>query len=171
MKSASQRIELAANVLIVIAALLLIGVIVQRYFIGSPQKAEQSARMQPTLGKKVNLGDTDFSQTAKTVVLALQTNCGYCNQSAPFYKRLVEQTKNKNIKFVAVFPTLAADGNRHLSELGINGFEVRQAPISDLDAGGTPTLIITNDKGEVTDFWVGKLPAEKEAEVLDKLNS
>ena len=171
MKTKSQKLEVVANVLIVVVALLLIGVIVQRYFLGSSPPDNQSARMQPTVGKKVNLNETDFSLAPKTVVLALQTTCGYCNQSAPFYKRLLEETRNKNIKFVAVFPTPAGESAKHLSELGINGFEVRQAPISDLDASGTPTLIITNDKGEVTNFWVGKLPPDKEAEVLNELNS
>jgi hypothetical protein len=38
-------------------------------------------------------------------------------------------------------------------------------------AGFTPTLILTNEKGEITHFWVGMLPAEKENEVISRLNS
>ncbi|HSK70047.1 MAG TPA: hypothetical protein VK892_00020, partial [Pyrinomonadaceae bacterium] len=77
----------------------------------------------------------------------------------------------RNIKFVAVFPTKVEDSTRYLTEHGLNGFEVKEAPISALDASGTPTLILTNDRGEVTHFWVGKLPAEKEAEVINQLKS
>lgn len=170
MNKINQRVELAANVLIIVVAVLLIGVVVQRYLLSSPT-GDPSARVQPTVGKKINLTDVNFSEKPRTVLLALQTTCHFCNESAPFYKRLVEETKGKNIKLVAVFPTTVEDSARHLNELGVTGFEVKQAPISALDASGTPTLIITNDKGEVTNFWVGKLPAEKETEVINQLNS
>jgi thiol-disulfide isomerase/thioredoxin len=171
MSKINQKIELAANVLIVVVALLIIGVIVQRYFFSSPTAANQMPRQQPTVGRKVNLEKVDFSANPKTVVLALQTTCGYCNESAPFYKRMLAEASGKNIKFIAVFPTPVEDSIKHLEKLGINGFEVKQAPISALEASGTPTIIITNDKGEVTNYWVGKLPADKETEVINQLGS
>lgn len=171
MNKLNQRAELAANLLIVIVAILLIGVIGHRYLFSSPPVAEQSARVQPTKGKKINLADVNFSEAPQTVILALQTTCGYCTQSAPFYKRLIEETKGKNIRFVAVFPTEIEESTRHLTDLGVTGIEVKQAPISALDASGTPTLIIANEKGEVKNFWIGKLPADKEAEVINQLNS
>lgn len=171
MNKINYRVELAANVLIVVVAILLIGVVVQRYFFSSSITASQKARVQPIVGKKVNLENIDFSAQPKTVLLALQTTCHFCNESAPFYKKLIEQAKGKNIKFVAVFPTPVADSTKHLAELGITGFEVKQAPISQLDASGTPTLIIANSKGEVEKFWIGKLRTEKESEVVNQINS
>lgn len=175
MKKINQRIELVANALIIIVAVLLIGVLVQKYIFSSADGHENhdhsAARVQPTVGKKLDLAEVNFSEKPRTVLLALQTTCRYCNESADFYKRLVEETKGKNIKLVAVFPTPVEDSARHLNELGVTGFEVKQAPISALDASGTPTLIITNDKGEVTNFWIGKLPAEKESEVINQLKS
>lgn len=171
MNKINQKVELAANILIVIVALLLIGVITQRYFFSSPTIVGQPQRQQPTLGKKVNLESVDFSAQPKTVVIALQTTCGFCNESAPFYKRLLEETKGKNIKFIAVLPTPVAESTKHLAELGITGFEIKQAPITLLEASGTPTIILTNNKGEITDFWIGKLPVDKESEVIKQLNS
>src|SRR5688572_6578656 len=105
MNKVNEKVELVANVLIVVVALLLIGVFVQRYFFSSPTAANQPQRQQPTVGKKINLENVDFSAQPKTVVIALQTTCGYCNESAPFYKRLLKESEGKNIKFVAVFPT------------------------------------------------------------------
>jgi thioredoxin-related protein len=169
MNKINQRIELAANVLIIIVAVLLGGMIAQKYLFSTPDGS--SARVKPTVGKTLSLSDVNFSEKPRTVLLALQTTCRYCNESADFYKRLVEETKGRNIKLVAVFPTKVEDSARHLTELGVTGFEVKQSPISALDASGTPTLIITNDKGEVTNFWVGKLPAEKETEVINQLKS
>ena len=170
MSKVSGKIETVANVLIIIVALLLIGVIVQRYFFAKPEPS-QRAQIEPTVGKQINLPDENFSAQPKTVVLALQTGCHFCNESAPFYKRLVESAKGKNIKIVAVFPTPVEESAAHLNQLGVTGMEVKQAPISALDASGTPTLILTNQKGEVTNYWVGKLSADKEQEVINQINS
>lgn len=171
MNKINQKVELAANCLIVVVALLLIGVLVQRYFFSSANPDQAAARVQPTVGKKINLENFDFSAQPKTVVLALQTTCKYCNESAPFYKRLIESTKDKPVKYVAVFPTPVEESAKHLQELGITGVEVRQTPINQIDVSGTPTLILTNANGEVEQFWLGKLPADKESDVINKINS
>lgn len=170
MSKLSQRVELTANVLIIIVALLLVGFIVQRYFFAKPDNGQQ-ARVTPTIGKPVNLSDENWSAQPKTVVLALQTTCHFCNESAPFYKRLIESAKAKNIKIVAVFPQTIEESTAHLKQLGLNGMEVRQASISVLDTSGTPTLIIANQKGEVANYWLGRLTPEKETEVINTLNS
>lgn len=168
MSKLSQRVELTANILIIVVALLLTGLIGQRYFFA---RSNKQAEIMPTIGKTVNLPNEDWSAQPKTIVLALQTTCHFCNDSAPFYKRLVEHAKNKNIKIVAVLPQSVEESTAHLTKLGLSGLEIKQAPISVLDTSGTPTLIIANQKGEVTSFWVGKLPPEKETEVINTLNS
>lgn len=170
MSKLSQRLELTANILIIVVALLLVGVIVQKYFFAKPgQLPPEGAK--PTIGKLVNLPNENWSAQPKTVVLALQTNCHFCNESAPFYKHLVETVKDKNIKIVAVFPQTVEESTAHLNRLGVSGVEVKQAPISTIDASGTPTLILTNQKGEVTNYWVGKLTPSEEAEVINQINS
>ena len=170
MSKLSQRIELTANILIIVVALLLVGFIGQRYFFAKSVENQQS-RLTPIIGKPVNLPNQDWSAQPKTIVLALQTTCHFCNESTPFYKRLIESVKDKNIKIVAVLPQSVEESTAHLTKLGLSGLEIKQAPISVLDTSGTPTLIITNQKGEVTNFWVGKLPPEKETEVINTLNS
>jgi len=34
---------------------------------------------------------------------------------------------------------------------------------------GTPTLLLVNEKGEISNSWVGKIPKEKEKEVISQL--
>lgn len=172
MEKFSKKTEFVANLLIIITAVLLIGITIHGYFGNSEVSTNKpSVRIQPTVGKKLNLEKVNFAENPKTVVLALQTTCRFCNESAPFYKRLLEETKGKNVKFIAVFPTSVEDSQKHLTQLGITGFEVQQAPISQLDASGTPTLILTNSRGEVEKFWVGKLPQDKESEAINSINT
>ena len=68
-------------------------------------------------------------------------------------------------------PTGVEESKAHMDELGLTGLEIKRMPLDSIRVGGTPTLILTNDKGEVTDYWVGRLTSDKEIEVINKLNS
>jgi thioredoxin-related protein len=171
MSKINQKIELIANVLIIVVAILLIGVIAQRYFFSPSTTLNQPARVQPAVGTKINLPDTEWSKQPKTLILALQKGCHFCSESAPFYQRLRESVQDKNVRLVAVLPGVQEESAAYLNELGLPNLEVKQSPLDTLQVSGTPTLILTNDKGEVTHFWVGKLSPEKEKEVLEQLTS
>lgn len=171
MSKTYQKVELTANVLIIIVAVLFGAVLVQKYFFGVPIASNQSARAQPTIGSRINLSDVDWANQPKTLILVLQTGCHFCNESAPFYKRIIESVQNKNVKLIAVFPSNKEESAAHLNDLGLTNMEVKQLPLNSLQVSGTPTLILTNDKGEVTDYWIGKLSPDREMEVINKLNS
>jgi len=163
----SSKVELTANILIIVVAVFFVVVLAQKYFFYSANKQVQ---IQPTVGMKVNLPDIDWSKQPKTLILALRADCRFCNESTPFYQRLLAEAKPANVKLIAVFPTTVEESTAYLNELGLQGFEVRRSPLNNLQVGGTPTLILTDDKGEVTNYWVGKLPSDKEDEVINKLN-
>jgi hypothetical protein len=171
MNRINQKVEVTANILIIVVAVLLIGVLSHRYFFKPTTIVDPNSRLRPTVGKKIKLADVNFADNRHTVILALQKTCRFCNESIPFYKRLLAETKDKNIRIIAIFPSPVEESTKYLAEHGIHGFEVKQAPISVLDASGTPTLVITNDKGEITNFWIGKLPAEEEVQVIEQVIS
>ena len=168
---AYQKVEFASNILIIVVSLILGVILVQKYFLAPSKTLSRPNQIDPVIGSKVNLPDMAWSPQSKTLILAMQTGCHFCNESMPFYKRLIEATKDKNIKLVAVFPTSVEDSTAHLDSLGIKNLEVKQMPLTNIQVRGTPTLILTNSDGEILNFWVGKLPPEKEAEVIDKLSS
>ncbi len=170
MSKLNQKAELAANFLIIVVAVLLIGLIVQKLFFNATE-VNKKAKIQPVVGSKLNLSEVNFSNQPKTLVLALQKGCRFCSESAPFYKRIIENIQNKNVKLVAVFPTSIEENKAHLNELGLINLDVKRSRLEDIQVSGTPTLILTNEKGEITDYWVGKLPPDKETEVINKLNS
>jgi len=171
MSTINEKVELSTNILIGVAAIALIGFLAQQFLSTTSKTPTQPEQAHPTIGKRVSLPDIDFSTSPKTLVMVLQTTCHFCNESMPFYRRLAEQVKGKGVRLVAVFPTTVDEGVRHLAEWGITQMEVRQADLSVLDSSGTPTLILTNDQGEVVNYWIGKLRPEKEIEVLDQISS
>lgn len=168
MEKINQKIELVANIFIILLVLGIGIVLVQNYLLAAPPNRQ--VQIEPKIGSQMNAPDVDWSQQPKTLILALKAGCRFCNESAPFYKRVVETVKDKNIKLVAVFPTEIEESAKHLNELGLTNVEVKRSSLGSLQVGGTPTLILTDNKGEITDYWVGKLSPDEETKVLNKLN-
>lgn len=165
MSSLHKRIELLANVAIIVVAILIGVVLVQRFFFaGTVQPSKQIA-----IGSKVSLPGVEWDKNGKTLVLVLQKGCRFCSESAPFYQRLAQATAAKGVKLIAVLPQSTDEGHEYLNTLSVPIIDIRQASLSSLNVSGTPTLILVNDKGEVAASWVGKLPSDKESEVLAQL--
>jgi len=163
-----KKIELIANVAIIALAVLVGAVLVQKFFF-SKNVPSGTARPTIAVGSKLDLPGVDWAQNHKTLVLALQKGCHFCSESAPFYQRLVQGAAAKNVKLVAVLPQNLADSREYLNTLALPVIEIRQAQLGSLNVSGTPTLILVDDKGQVAASWTGKLPTDKESEVLARL--
>lgn len=162
----TKQLETITNFAIILAVIMLGYFFVQKYFLS---KNSQSPSTEIAKGTKISLSGIDWQANQKTVLLALQKDCQFCSESMSFYKVLVEKSKGKDIKLVAVFPDSSEDGLQYLKENGVDIQEVRQAGKDEFNIKGTPTLILVNNKGEVENSWIGKLPSGKENEVMDNL--
>ncbi|MGI8656533.1 MAG: hypothetical protein ACR2LC_15115 [Pyrinomonadaceae bacterium] len=169
MKNLTKRIEVAANVAIIIVALLVGVVAVKRYLVND-QRAPLNKEI--IAGSKISLQNVDWTRNDQTLLLVLQKGCRYCSESASFYRRLAQSvaTGHSNTQLIAVLPQNASEGSAYLNELNVP-IEAKQATVGSLGASATPTLILVNKAGEVKASWVGKLPAEKEAEVLGHIET
>lgn len=67
---------------------------------------------------------------------------------------------------LAVLPQPIGDAQKYLSNAGVHVDEVRQVPLNTLGVSGTPTLLLVNEVGVVTDVWVGKLQPNQETQVM-----
>jgi hypothetical protein len=171
MSAFARRIEVAANVAIVVVALLLGGVLVRKYLLDAPAP-ERAAAEGVAPGTKVTLPDLDWSQKEAHLLLVLHRECRYCTESAPFYRRLAQAAGERaDVQLVAVLPHEVDAGLEYLSKLEVSVAEVRRADPSALGARGTPTLLLVDKTGTVTGAWVGKLPPEKESEVFERLRA
>jgi thioredoxin-related protein len=169
MSSLPRRVELLANIAIIIVAILLGVVVVNRYLLpASPKpKSVEAAQIKP--GVKLSLSGVDWDKGGKTLLLVLSTNCHYCTESAPFYQQLARRKDGReDLRIMAVLPQNPGEAQEYLGDHGITVDEIRQAVPGALYARATPTLIIVDRSGSVVESWVGKLPPEKEAEVLNR---
>lgn len=166
MNNLYRKIELLANVSIILVALLIAGVLLRNYF--APAQPEPIAGIP--VGNKVQLPDVDWERNGKTLLLVLKKGCHFCTESAPFYQRLVRETAGRgNVRLVAVLPDEVDESKQYLGDLGIPLDEVRQASPYSLGVGGTPTLILVDGAGKVSASWVGRLAPDKETDVLNRL--
>ena len=72
---------------------------------------------------------------------------------------------------IAVLPHDVSRGQAYLGQLGFTADDVKQSQLEAIGVRGTPTLILVDDKGAVKESWVGKLPPDKESEVLKRLRA
>ena len=176
-----KRLEVLANIAVVITSVVLCTVLVKKYFFSptkqeAPVEAVQSkspasgASQRPSIqaGTKISLPGIDWSKSTRTVVLALSTTCHFCSESAPFYQKLQQQKPN-GVRLVAVFAQPVEDSRNYLNKLGVSVSDVVQSSLGSVGASGTPTLLLVDNEGSVIGSWVGKLSESEAARVISQV--
>lgn len=168
MSSFAKKVEMAANVAIIVVAVLLIAIATRQYLLPKQTPPAQAhARKIPQSGDSVALANVDWRKNGKTLLLAVSTTCHYCTVSGPFYQRLVKE--HGNAQLIAVLPQTVGEGQTYMKKLGVEIADVRQVSFNDLRIVGTPTLILIDEGGKVTDVWQGALQPDEENEVSSRL--
>ncbi len=175
MRDLAKKVEVAAHIAIIVVALLLGVILVKNYLLPrNEQQANAPARPQQLVasGTRLSLPDVDWARNRRTLVAVLSTTCRFCTESASLYQQIAaERSKRDDVKTIALFPQPVADAQQYLNQLGVTVDEIKQVEPSAVNARGTPTLLLVDETGTVKRVWVGKLPPDKEAEVLTQLRS
>ena len=166
--SLSGKIETAANAATIVIAVLISIVLVKTYVLPKPASQQSSVVFVPDVvrGKKIDghLMGVDWAKNHRTLVLAISTTCHFCKDSVPFYRKL--GAAEKGVKTVAVLPQSIIESQQYLSDAGVHVDEVKQVSLNALGVRATPTLLLVDDSGAVTDVWIGKLQPDLENQVL-----
>jgi hypothetical protein len=171
MGSVYKRIELVTNVSIIVVAVLLTTVIVRSYLHDRSRTSQSQPPEMIKPGMKFSLADFDWSKKDSHIVLVLQKGCHFCSESAPFYQQLARGLANRtDVELVAALPQNAGDAHQYLNEIQLPITEVRQVDMASTKIRGTPTILLIDKTGTVTDIWIGKLQPDKELEVLNRLH-
>ncbi len=87
----------------------------------------------------------------------------------PFYRRLVVVDRGDTQIVVVAPPRDAGVIGDYLASEGVAPDSVVFLGSGLLPVGGTPTLLMVDRDGVVTNAWIGLLDNEREAEVIDAL--
>jgi hypothetical protein len=163
-----KKIEVTANIAVILIAILLGYALIKTRIFPTPQPTQTKPKVD--LAKLPQLG-IDWSQSNQTLLLSLSRDCRFCTESAEFYRRLTQERSGPTkTRLIAVFPQPISDGLKYLEQLEVSVDEVKQYPNQATVASATPTLILVGRSGNVLGVWTGKLTSDKEEEVWQKVN-
>jgi hypothetical protein len=135
-----------------------------------PARPAARSSLTNPIGQKLSLPGVDWQKNGRTLVFALQTGCRFCSESGPIYQRLAEQRKRfGDTRFVAVLPQTVEESKAFLDQLGVQVDTILQGSLANIGVRGTPTLLLVNSAGVVTEAWSGRLRPEAEQAVLARL--
>jgi thioredoxin-related protein len=172
MDKLTRRLNRGANIVICVVVILIVVVFARNYLL-SHRSAAEDADYRIPVGTKVSLDGIDWARNGQTLLLVLRKGCRFCEESVPFYRRLAtEATAGKtSTRIIAVLPQEVGESKQYLSSLNAPLNDVRQSALDVLGVQGTPTLILVNSQGQVTESWAGKLPPEQETAVLERIEN
>ena len=158
------RIEAVANV-IVIAFAVVVGSVFLKDRLSPPAPEPDAVKAGDKLA---NLDGWDWAAHDQTLVLGLRKGCHFCEDSAPFYQRLIAQQRQggSNSTIVAVFPDTADTAKEVLQSEGLGVQAVGGVPLGTMKISGTPTLLLVDRSGTVLNTWIGMLSPRQELEVI-----
>ncbi len=165
-------LDTVANIAIILVCAIAAFVLVRQHFFnqnaqgGRPPEIEAGDQFKE-LGQVVPAG------TDRALVVALAPDCHFCEESMPFYKRLVEERNRKGskVKVIAAvgLEEAKAEEQKKLDSAGVSPDALVVLPFDDIKLRGTPTIVLVDNQGEVHNVWIGKQPASGEEEILETL--
>ena len=163
------HLELATNIAVLLVALAVLSLFAANYFQRPP--APQAGLHNGT--RIAQLPPLDYRSATQTMLIVMSVTCNYCQESTPFYRRLIEaaQQRSKELRLVMVFPNPAAEVKTYMEQQHLSAEAVSGADLKALKVTATPTIILVDSSGSVADFWIGKLSSEGERQVLRAISA
>lgn len=156
-----RSLEIAANIAILVVAIIIVRNLV---WPNAPEQEPQG----PAVGSTISLAGVKWDEGA-TLVLVLQKGCRFCEESSDFYRKLHDERSGSRPRMIAPVPGDKSDIANYLAQQGVVVDEILNPSLSDINVPFTPTLLLVDRSGKVSDVWVGKLVSTKEAEVSRRL--
>jgi glutaredoxin len=124
-------------------------------------------------GEMLSVGSTmpdlpgvSFRQTERTLVIFTQRSCPFCEQSTPFWKRLLLEREQRHsaLRIIAVSGDSVETTRQYFTQhdLSADGFVSVLLPVR-----ATPALLLVDTTGVVRRNWIGRPPnAAAEDEII-----
>jgi hypothetical protein len=157
------RLEVSAHVCVIAVAVASLGLIAEKRFFPAKPKTFSIKRL---LGKRFELPGVDWHATPLNTVLIINTHCHFCNESIPFYRRLIATTSDsRSLSVVSTEPVDAVKA--HLSRYNLKIERVYQIPVPrESMLSVTPTVLVIDSGGIIRHALIGKLNSEQENSLL-----
>lgn len=161
-----RKLETATNLAVLVAALL-----VAAYFVGLFIARAKRPEPTPEAGPGIRLAlpeAFDFAAHDRTLILAIQEDCSYCEASIPFYVEITDRLGGgcSELGVVAALPNPPASADAFLDKAGLQIPRLANTSLASLGITGTPTVLLVDREGTVLDVWVGELSEDGQEDIL-----
>jgi hypothetical protein len=166
------KLDKAANIALIIACLLLIGTLARNYYLSRiPDPNLELGIEKGELVKLSGEASADGQPAQATLVLALSTHCGFCQESVPFYQKLAvfKNSSPARVRLATVMSEPKEEIEAYLKKQGIAADAVFSMPIAQIGVKGTPTLLLLDGQNKLIESWIGKLDSQGESDVIAHL--
>lgn len=159
------KLETTTHVFLIGLCCLAGGLLIEQRFFPSPEA--ETVPAPDLVGREVKLPGADWQAAPISVLLQISSTCRFCNESMPFYKRLLatRQAQATKVPIIVASGDAVAVIRKHLEDRQV---AVDKVLHSRLESFGTPTptIYIVDSKGVVRRAFIGELDASGEKELL-----
>jgi hypothetical protein len=149
------------NIVIAIAIVIVLGIAVKRFLFTSPTIVG-APRPELGIGSPVTVPNVDWQQNKKSLIFFLKKDCAYCNQSAPFYRSLIEDAAKRDVKLLAILP---------VQSLNLSIKTVQTGSLAHYQIPGAPSLVFVDDHGIARGVWIGMPPPNLQEKMRRELTA
>ena len=161
----ARRLEIAANV----GILVIVGIALILFALPFIIRGQRPVERKIAVGTRLDLPGITVTDAQLSVLLILSTNCRFCTQSMPLYRRLSSERRHLDFALFAAFPEPLTDAGAYLRANSLKVDGLFRAKPSELHATGTPTVVLLDRDRTVLASWVGQLPATLEGAIFEHL--
>ena len=147
-----------------ILSLIHILLIEQRFFSGE----DSGLPTAPTVvGREVKLPGADWQSAPVSVLLQISSTCHFCNDSMPFYRKMMaaRQASGAKIPVIVASADAVPVMQQHLADRQVSVDKVLHSRLDGIGAV-TPTVYIVDSKGMIRRVFTGELDSSGQRELL-----
>jgi hypothetical protein len=159
------KLETVTHVCVIGLCCLAGGLLIEQRFFSSPEA--ETVPVRDMVGREVKLPGADWQTAPISVLLQISSTCDFCNESMPFYKKIMEtqQAQASKVPVIVVSRDAVAVMRKHLENQQVIVDKVLHSRLESLGTV-TPTIYIVDSQGLVKRVFVGELDSSGEKELL-----
>jgi len=158
-----RRLNLAANILVVVTVTTLAGLFTYRTFF-QPTLASLEAGLLKAGSDFKGLPEVNFSKSPNTILLVADIKCQFFAQAFPFYKKLIAESKgNSDVRVLFISENENEQVERYLREQDVNVEFIPNVDLVKLKVDATPTIIWVDADRKIVGSYQGLFQEKQES--------
>lgn len=162
-----QSLERVTNVAILVTCAVLVTVVIRGGLTARPSDLP----LGPAAGDRLAAIDgLVLAAHDHTLLLVLSSQCRFCTESMPFYRRLLDRREARTQVVVASTESVAVTA-AYLASHDVEVDRILEVAPDEIGTTATPTLLELSRSGEILEVMVGRVPDAQVTAVTTRLLS